>query len=155
MNPEVQPEFAILISRLYNPAQTPNMRPHQCCLSTPVGGTPAQQTHHGGTRTTSSGNRLSASRLPPLVVPRGRAAGITGAGDLLIWSPSGPKYKAQTGVGMNYQSIARGGIGQITAKRDFGVRHAAQTGRTRQERPRAVPDGDRACLTIIDTAQAN
>ncbi|MBI2286849.1 MAG: phosphate ABC transporter substrate-binding protein PstS [Nitrosomonadales bacterium] len=55
-----------------------------------------------------------------------RATGITGAGATFpypIYAKWAEAYKAQTGVGMNYQSIGSGGgIKQITAKTvDFGA----------------------------------
>ncbi len=56
----------------------------------------------------------------------GRATGITGAGATFpypIYAKWAEAYKAQTGVGMNYQSIGSGGgIKQITARTvDFGA----------------------------------
>jgi len=56
----------------------------------------------------------------------GRAADITGAGATFpypIYAKWAESYKAQTGIGMNYQSIGSGGgIKQITAKTvDFGA----------------------------------
>jgi phosphate transport system substrate-binding protein len=56
----------------------------------------------------------------------GRAAGITGAGATFpypIYAKWAEAYRAETGIGMNYQSIGSGGgIKQITAKTvDFGA----------------------------------